>query len=791
MTIPEFTATAPANRIHILEQIQRRVLWLAVNMVHHANHVRPNPDSTKVGGHQASSASVVTILTALYFVFLEAEDRVSIKPHASPVFHAIQYLMGQLSREYLTQLRAYKGLQAYPSRTKDPDHVDFSTGSVGLGAVAPAFMALADQYVHAHFNTPLHRRVISVIGDAELDEGNVWEAIIDEPLTKLGNVLWIVDVNRQSLDRVIPGIKVSRLRKLFSDCGWQVLEAKYGAKLQGAFAQPNGQKLRDLIDAMSNEAYQNLIRLSPAAIRDKLIGYCGAPDTDIRGLLDAYQDDELPGLIGNLGGHDFEVLIQQFEQARNWHQSPTIIFAYTIKGWGLPIAGDPLNHSKLLTPEQIEVFRNAESISTADEWPVFTPESAEGQLIKTTAQRLYAQRRSSPATIESIQHLLPDEITIPSQGTMSTQQTFGRILLELSKVDTLSRYIVTASPDVSVSTHLYDWVRRVGLFDAHAANDSGGNTWESSPNGQHIELGISEMNLFMLLSMFGLSHELIGQPLIPIGTVYDPFICRGLDSFIYGVYSGSRFIVAGTPSGVSLSPEGGAHQSTITPSIGMELPNLHYFEPCYAQELAWIMQFAMEQCLDHEQGRATYLRLSTKAIDQQPFRDLIARFGAERLRRYVLEGGYRLIDWRSVDSTVYREYMVHIVTSGVMLPEAIEAAHMLHKEGIAASVLNLTSPRRIYEVWQQNRTRTASSKLDERLPFDWLIPMNERYAPIITVTDGASHSLAWFGSVYGAPTISLGVDSFGQSGYRETLYKHFGIDAQGIAEAAFEVLEHI
>src|SRR6476646_8616578 len=187
-----------------LERIQQRVLWLATRMIHEANHIRASADQTKVGGHQASSASVVSIMTALYFGdWLRAGDRVSVKPHASPVFHAIQYLLGNLDRRYLTTLREFGGLQAYPSRTKDPDPVDFSTGSVGLGAVAPLFASLAHRYSREHFSAVTSNRFVALRGDAELDEGNVWEALIEEALAHVGNVLWIVDLNRQSLDRVI------------------------------------------------------------------------------------------------------------------------------------------------------------------------------------------------------------------------------------------------------------------------------------------------------------------------------------------------------------------------------------------------------------------------------------------------------------------------------------------------------------------------------------------------------------------------------------------------------------
>lgn len=777
------------DTITMLENIQKRVLWLATNMIHHANNVRPNPDVTKVGGHQASSASMVTILTALYFSYLNQYDRVSIKPHASPVFHAIQYLLGQLPRGYLTQLRAYGGLQSYPSRSKDPDNVDFSTGSVGLGAVAPAFAALADQYVNARFPNPVKRRFVAVIGDAELDEGNIWEAIIDEPLTQIGNLLWIVDVNRQSLDRVIPGIKAARLKRLFADCGWQVLEAKYGTKLQALFSRPGGHKLRDLIDEMRNETYQSLISLAPQDLRQRLVTYYGEHDDELANLLASVDDNDLSGVIQNLGGHDFQELMRRFDQAQQWDQSPTVIFAFTIKGWGLPIAGDPLNHSKLLTQTQIDELRNLLGIDTDEEWPLFEPESPEGKFITQVSESLYAHRPAFHTDVERIRQYLPETIAVPSQGSISTQQTFGRILSQLAAVEDLSQYIVTASPDVSISTHIYDWVKRVGRFSPHEVSESEAQSWSISSQGQHIELGISEMNLFMLLAMFGLSAELINQPLIPIGTVYDPFVCRGLDSFIYGAYSKSKFIIAGTPSGVTLAAEGGAHQSTITPSIGTELPNLHYFEPCYAQETAWIMHYALGECLDREHGRATYLRLSTKPVDQQPFIDVAERVGEAALRAQVIAGGYRLIDWRSVTSTVYREYMVHIVTTGAMIPEAIEASRLLQEEGVAANVLHLTSPRRIFETWKKQTLKVTPSVADRNLPFDWLIPMNERYAPIVTVNDGASHALAWFGSIYGAPVVPLGVDEFGQSGTRASLYEHFRIDARGIAEAAFTALD--
>src|SRR5689334_8346104 len=237
---PEPTIEVPADELAALKEIERRILWLSTLMVHHANNVRPSTEKSKVGGHQASSASVASIITALYFHFLRGGDRVSIKPHASPIYHAAHYLLGNLDRKYLTTLREYKGLQAYPSRTKDPDPVDFSTGSVGLGAVAPVFAALAHKYAELHFGEVTSNRFISLIGDAELDEGNVWETVAEEAIRGLGNVIWIVDLNRQSLDRVIPGVRAGRLKALFAGAGWRVFETKYGSTLQAAMdTSPN------------------------------------------------------------------------------------------------------------------------------------------------------------------------------------------------------------------------------------------------------------------------------------------------------------------------------------------------------------------------------------------------------------------------------------------------------------------------------------------------------------------------------------------------------------------------
>ena len=779
-----------AADIATLESIERRILWLATNIVNYANHVRPNPDGSKVGGHQASSASVVSILTALYFHFLRAGDRVAIKPHASPAYHALQYLLGNLPQSYLTELRAFGGLQAYPSRTKDPDPIDFSTGSVGLGAAAPAFAALTADYARAQFGSVTSDRFIALLGDAELDEGNVWECVNEEALRGLSNVLWIVDLNRQSLDRIVPGIRAAQLKALFLESGWHVLEAKYGRRLEAIFAKPDGETLRQRIDDMPNEEYQSLLRFDGATLRPRIAN----GDPALEQLLADISDDDLPDVYANLGGHDLDVLIETFQKADSYSDGPTVIFAYTVKGWGLPIAGDRLNHSALLTPEQLVTVREKLGLTDATQWDRFAPGTPEGNLCARAAERL---RRPADAGVPPLPAAsIPPTLNLSAVGQTSTQDAFGRVLRRLADMPEVGKRIVTTSPDVSISTNLAGWINKTGVYaPTHHPNFAGDAPttlkWQPSPTGQHIELGISEMNLFMLLGALGLSYEQSGQHLLPIGTVYDPFICRGLDALIYALYTGAKMIFAGTPSGITLSPEGGAHQSTVTPSLGMELPHLLSYEPGFGQEVEWILLEALRQCCDRQAGASTYMRLSTKTVDQSLLQPALDHYGADELRRQTLAGGYRLVDRTHAAPHIAARYAVNIAVSGTQIPEAVAAARLLHKEGVAANVLNLTSPQRLFATWQAGRRnhlhgRSAEMELGQLAT---LILPDERHAPIITVHDAASHALAWLGSVFGAPTIALGVDDFGQSGSRADLYHHYGLDAEHIAEAAFTALD--
>jgi len=774
---------------HLLSGVQNQILWTSMQMIHYANNVRPNPDGTKVGGHQASSASIATILTSLYFEFMESEDKISVKPHASPIFHAIQYLIGNLDPNYLTELRAYRGLQAYPSRTKDPDGVDFSTGSVGFGPVAPNFASIARSYVSTHgFNISLAGRYISIVGDAELDEGSIWESIAEPGMSQASNILWVVDLNRQSLDRIIPGIRVGAWKNMFEANGWNVIEAKYGKLLREAFDQPKGELLRIAIDQMSNQAYQRLLRVDTSVLREWLPNYSDF-SKDMSGLIDQWDDDQLNSLFHNLGGHDFSTLREAFTLSDRT-PGPTVIFAYTLKGFMLPSIGDPQNHSVVLSGKQMEILRQTLEIEEGCTWIPLNRETPEGQLCFDVGNKL----RKLETQVNVPPQPIPYDFGRTYSGNMSTQQIFGLVLTDMSRsLGDISKRIVTVSPDVASSTNLGGWINRVGVWrldEEEVLPDEAvlrALKWEESDLGQHIELGISENNLFMMLGQLGLSYEMENEMLFPIGTLYDPFIRRGLDAFVYSVYSGGKFIVVGTPSGLSLAPEGGAHQSMMTPSIGVEMPGLDAYEPCFGQELEWIMLSALEEI--RRRGRCTYLRLTSKPVDQGLLSLPKEEQELQMMREQVLNGAYCLRDYSDVPGFDPSVNVVNLFACGAMVPEALAASEILMQEGIYATVINVTGPGPLYRNYRNlvNDSMVGGNNINRAVRD--LFPGAIQKAPVVTVADAHPHAMAWVGGALQSRIFPLGVYDWGQSGSRYDLYREYGTDVDGIVAAGMAVLE--
>lgn len=772
----------------MLGVLEKKVLWLACWIVHNANHLRDS-DEIKVGGHQASSASSVSIMTALYFCVLRPEDRVAVKPHAAPVFHAIQYLMGNQSRENLENFRGYGGAQSYPSRTKDVDDVDFSTGSVGLGVAITAFASMVQDYLLAKEWSDLKKpgRMISLMGDAELDEGNIYECLQEGWKHGLRNTWWVIDYNRQSLDGIVKEGLKERIAGIFEAFGWDVITLKYGSRQRAAFAQSGGEALREWIDACPNAEFSALTYQGGAAWRARLMSDLGDQGA-VSALLDTYDDTELALLMTDLGGHCLETLTSAFNGID--HDRPTVFIAYTVKGWGTPLAGHKDNHAGLMTKDQMAAFQTDMNVSAGHEWD---PVEGLGALAKEVRPALkeVAFFAGGPRRQMSKPVPVPDVVT-PNDKTISTQAAFGKILDAMAKGDsTLAKHIVTMSPDVTVSTNLGPWVNRRGLFGTSEIADTfrkeaipSTQKWRFSPGGQHIELGIAEMNLCLLLGAAGISHSLFGTRLLPIGTLYDPFISRALDALNYACYQDARFLLVGTPSGVSLASEGGAHQSIATPLIGMSQDGLASFEPAFADELAVLMAWSFEYMqrdgegvldertwLRDETGGAVYLRLSTRPLEQ------LGRTLNADVTQGITDGAYWLRKPGPNCDLV-------IAYQGTVATEAIAAAGMLATDRRDIGVLAVTSADRLNAGWQAAQRARARGNGAAQAHIETLFKTVPRHATFVTVIDGHPGTLSWLGGVAGHVTAGLGVEHFGQTGRVSDLYRHFGIDANSIAVTA-------
>lgn len=769
------TALDPEH-LSALEEVHERILWLSTSIIHHANRVRPNRSGLKVGGHQASCASIASIMTALWFHELQAEDRVSIKPHAGPVWHAINYLLGDLGEEHMTALREFGGLQSYPSRTKDPVPADYSTGSVGIGATAPIWGAVARRYVDSSLRPVGNGRQYSLVGDAELDEGAVWEAVIDPGVKNLGEIVWIVDLNRQSLDRVIPDIAAGRIESMFEGAGWQVITVRFGSLLEELFTRSGGSELKSRILTMSNPEYQRLLRCSAEELRERLPGQ--SPDSSaLQNLVATLSDETLLAAIRNLGGHDMPSLLEAFAQIDD--SRPTALIAYTIKGYGLPSSGHPQNHSAFISDDEYADLAQRSNQDPSAPWTRFEPDTRAGRLVQTSSARL--QR---PEFVPAPAVALPTDLGRTHKGVSSSQAALGRVLMDLSRQSPeTARRVVTVSPDVSSTTNLGGWVNKVGVWSAAAnqnwfADDAETILqWNESTTGQHMELGIAETNLVGLLGELGSTWSRWGEPLYPIGVMYDPFVNRALEPWTFGIYSGGQSILVGTPSGVTLAPEGGAHQSITTPSTGIEVPGLVTYEPAFAQDVEWALLHAMS-LMGHSDGESAYLRLSTRAVDQSQANIPADHAARQRRREQVVAGGYRL---RTTDAPV-----VQLVGMGAIMSEVLAAADRLEDMGVSADVVCVTSPGQLYRALRSKQRSTSAPQAPT-----WILEQvfpDSRATPMVTVLDGHPHTLSFLATINRVEHVALGVSNFGQSGDIDDVYRYHGIDTDSIVTAALDAV---
>jgi pyruvate dehydrogenase E1 component len=451
---------------------------------------------------------------------------------------------------------------------------------------------------------------------------------------------------------------------------------------------------------------------------------------------------------------------------------PHCFVAYTVKGYGLPLAGHKDNHAGLMNPAQMAIYKTSQHIPDGAEWEPFAGLDVPEQDLRAFLAAVPIAKR--PQGRAALAPPLPmPAITLARTAEMSTQEGFGRVMIEIARAGgDFAKRVVTTSPDVTVSTNLGGWVNQVGVFGRTAHADifrerrvPSAQKWALAPDGRHIELGIAENNLFLLLAALGLAEPQFGARLLPVGSLYDPFIARGLDALNYACYQDARFLLVATPSGLTLSHEGGAHQSVAQPLIGIGQPGLTYFEPAFVDELQAVMAWAFDH-MQRPDGGAVYLRLSTRSLEQ-PRRDIAALADA------VTAGAYWLKEPGPGGELA-------VVAMGPVLPEAIESLARIGERTAKAGLLVVTSPDRLHRDWRARGKASHVARL--------LAPL-ARDAALVTVLDGHPLTLSWLGAVRGQRIASLGVEAFGQSGDIPDLYRTYGLNADAIVAAARQALE--
>ena len=550
-----------------------------------------------------------------------------------------------------------------------------------------------------------------------------------------------------------------------------MLTLKWGRFISQIFERPGGRELRRRLEEMPNEEYQRMLRVPAEEIATRILA--DQDSAELQAAIDALTADQLATAIRDLGGHDLGLLTGTFDRVDE--HRPTVVFAYTVKGRGLATEGHPSNHSALLTEDQLRALAEGSGVSLDDRWATFAPGTAEAALCQARATAL---RRPTVPTGLAVP--VPRALGHPHRKPVSTQAVLGRLLADLVRdAPEAAARLVTCSADVASSTNLGGWINKTGVWSVKERHDWFADDaerllrWSERETGQHIELGIAEVNLVGLLGELGTTWSRWGERLIPVATLYDPFVARALEPWSYGIYAGGQSILVGTPSGVTLAPEGGAHQSITTPSIGLEQPGCTAWEPAFAQDLEWTFLHAMSQ-VGVPGGSSSYFRLSTRPLDPSLANLPEDPALIERRRRQVVAGGYRL------SSHPADRDQVTLVGAGAIMPEVLAAAETLASHAVTAGVVCLTSPDLVFRSVQQRARRTAG---DVGCIVDELFPP-QAPAPLVTVHDGHPHTLAFLAGARGDRTRCLGVTEFGQSSSLDDAYRIHGIDTAAIVDAA-------
>ncbi|PIS10871.1 MAG: pyruvate dehydrogenase [Bdellovibrio sp. CG10_big_fil_rev_8_21_14_0_10_47_8] len=884
----------------ILNSVARRAHYLATQMIYQANH-RDDKEKgdPKIGGHMSASASALHIMGALHLVVKTGFDFVANKPHASPTDHSYNYLMDLFLKADLSKLSledantAMMGLrkfsengepvfQSYHSAYDCDHHNFFPSGTVGIPPVKAGYLALAYRFAKDHgYETP-EAHFWAVCGDSEFREGSMYEAIPDFAEREIGNLTWIVDYNRQSLDghritnkQIMNGTDAVRMDRMMRANGWDVIQVQHGHKRLDLFARPGGEAFKNFLEnELEDFEFQSLLLVKDMkALKDGL----AKEHPSLKKFLTGVSDEELYQALRDLGGHDIIAMAEAMIESKKNPRKPTLIVAHTLKGWHLKMAAAPGNHSALVNEEELNELKKEQGIKGDALFERFSEKSKEGEFLRKRGEQLYSDIKSQHELKTRNQELflnklttqgeLPPslEVSIKMASYPHTQWMLGQLTAKLTRIantslnekdltkgqkslaanelvwKTPAELLVSMAPDVGTSTNLnpamdgkifgapvvHDFEQELGVKDNKLPDLVPGE----DISDRYIRFEIAEGNVMSCMGAFGKIRDYLGIPLMPLMTVYDFFIKRALDQYFYNLYWKSSFILVGTPSGVTLSPEGAQHgwKSDI------QIPNQITWEPFYCQELDWILCDSIRRHVmnDNEGRSGVLIRGVTRGIEQKeliPFLSRQARFkqdpsallhrteypmnGAqdeaqvpsideatmlEKMRHDVLAGGYYLIDYRGYAGYEPGDNVVHIFSMGSMTTEAIKASEALLTKGVYANVIVVTSPDLLcgihghendYQYLREGLGINGNLWIHptEHLNGHELVTVAGRRVPIVSVHDGEAGLLDNLGSIVGTRHECLAVRKHSKCGRPKDIYEYHGIDWQSVIEACGKVL---
>lgn len=890
----QFSSLAPKLKDisrETLESISLRAHYLATQMIFQANtRVEKDKGDPKIGGHMAACGSALHIMGALHLVVKTGFDHIANKPHASPVDHSYNYLLDLFLNSDLSKFTpeqkdtAMMGLRKYSKNAEpvfqsyhsayDSDHHNFfPSGTVGIPPVNAGYLALAYRYAREHAYKVPEAHFWAITGDSEFREGSMYEAVPDFADREIGSLTWIVDYNRQSLDghRIInekqmQGTDADRIERTMAANGWEVIQIRHGSKRQTLFKKPGGDAFKNFLEneLQDYELQALLLVQDMKSLKKGIIKEHPA----MKKFIENVSDGELFEAFRDFGGHDIMLLAEAMLKSKQSTSKPTIIIAHTLKGWGLKMAAAPGNHSALLSSEEMDELRERQGIKAPTLFSTFEAKSAEGVYLKARGDKLHSEIKAQHALkaenekyfLSEIEKLgaIPESLDINTKMASypHTQWMLGQLTAKLTRIanadpskltesekrwKTPGELFMTMAPDVGTSTNLnpamdgkifgapviQDLETDLGVKDTKLPDLVPGE----EVSDRFLRFEIAEGNVMSCVGSFGKMREIIGVPIMPLMTIYDFFIKRALDQYFYNLYWKSSFICVGTPSGVTLSPEGAQHGW----KSDFQIPNQITWEPFFCIEVDWILSDAFKRHLmnDNVGRQGTLLRLVTRGIEQKDLMKYLTKQSRNKqdttvrlcraefpiqnsinesevaakpdseiltqMRTEVLKGAYPLIDYRGYAGYEPGDNVVNIFAMGSMVTEAIKASENLLSRGIYANVIAVTSPDLLcgilahennYDYLKNELGINADLYLNRSgdVGSADLLTVSGRRIPIVSVHDGEPGLLDNLGSIVGVRHESCSVRKHSKCGRPVEIYHYHQIDDEAVVEACGKVL---